>query len=263
MKIQVQESKLWSDDIVTNSESDDYKKRTAKLKDELTYYKECVIVYDGSKESEMFRHLLPNATMIYCVTGVELPHIINLIKSVFNTDKDILISPSNSFGTVLSQQGYPVINSAVSQSINNIRTSTLASVRDKELKNLNPLYKPLLKAPFPISGKCCIANRKEPYQRWATENKRLVLLPTYLHSKFGIKTIDTLSYLWSNSISISEEYKNTTHFDCAFCLYNILADKQKLVKLKQQYPEIHQFLHTSLGFDKVWEFLKALYGIKY
>lgn len=260
MRVELKQSKLWNN--LNLEENKGYNERLGWLKDQLIEEGNYVFVYDGSVESEVLRALSPNHRAIYCVTGVELPNVLKLIEETLTTE-DYIIKPLKGFGTTIAQYGYPVISPAVSQAINNIRTSNFESVRCKEKRALNPRHHHLLSAPFPISGACCVANKKEPYLRWAKSRGLPVLLPNSLYTKFDFKPVDTLQFILDNNIMISDVYLTSTHFDCSFCLYNILSDRDRLTRLKTDYPSVYSFVGETLGLNKVWAYLGKHYGIKY
>jgi len=114
---------------------------------------------------------------VFCDTGLEFPEIRSHVKKFENT---VWLKPKRLWTDVVINVGFLIGSKKTSRMISDIRNPTgkntnsinlyLTGIKSdgsisKSFKLAN-IWKPLINAPFQVSGKCCDIFKKEPFHRY-------------------------------------------------------------------------------------------------
>lgn len=146
------------------------------------------ISYSGGVDSKILlylvRRIYPEVPAVFCNTGLEYPEILHLVKRTPNVR---VMRPKMPFHRVIRVHGWPVISKKVARGLSVLRNPTDNNQNIYRLyeEGINRFGEPvngfkvpmrwkfLVKAPFPISDKCCEIMKKEPMHRYEKETGRV------------------------------------------------------------------------------------------
>lgn len=144
------------------------------------------ITYSGGLDSTVLIDMIKRFTeygeyigeylqIVFVDTGLEYPEV----RKQALSKATIVLRPKLTFRQVLQQYGYPVVSKTQAQAIRKLTTQNLSEkYRNKLLHGdekgkagkLSDKFHYLLKAPFPISERCCDIMKKAPIHKFEHEN---------------------------------------------------------------------------------------------
>jgi len=254
----------------------------------------CPVSFSGGKDSTVLLHIVrsmyPDAPAIFVNTGTEFPEIVEFVKSMPNVEQ---LRPHMSFKQVIEKYGYPVVSKNVSKMIYEIRNTKslkLLHIRlhgnRRGFESLAKKWRYLIAAPFKISDLCCDKLKKRPIRVYNKRSDRFCNFVGTMASesfqrkvswcRFGCNAFerkapqsrplslwleqDIWAYIREHNLRVSDIYnKGYSRTGCFFCLFGIMRDTNRIVRLKQTHPKYYKFCMEKLGYPKV---LKTL-GVPY
>jgi 3'-phosphoadenosine 5'-phosphosulfate sulfotransferase (PAPS reductase)/FAD synthetase len=120
---------------------------------------------------------------VFCDTGLEFPEIRKHVKSFNNV---VWLKPKQLWTDVVLNIGFLIGSKKTSRMLQDIRNPKETNQKSRTLYltgiksdgtqsksfKLAKLWKPLINAPFQVSGKCCDIFKKEPFKVYEKETKR-------------------------------------------------------------------------------------------
>ncbi len=178
----------------------------------------CYLGFSGGKDSQTLKHFIeklhlgefeflfepksdyhflylrlikfkPAPPSVFCNTGLEF----DLIRQHVKTFKDtIWLTPAEKWTSVVKNHGFLIGGKKTSRQLHDIRTPTnknqttrtlyLTGINSKGIFSkdwkLAAKWRPLIEAPFKISGKCCDIFKKDPFHKYEKETNRLPITAT-------------------------------------------------------------------------------------
>lgn len=251
---------------------------------------------DSTVLLHIVRSLYPDVRGVFSNTGLEYKEIVTFVKSFKNID---IVRPKKNFKQVIEDDGWPIISKKVARSVhdlknptdknNNIRNLYLTGITQKGVTaksfKLAEKWKFLIDSPFKISNKCCDHLKKEPMNRYVKDKKVACFVGTmasdsYQRRIMASKTtcnmydskkpiskplthwneLDIWEYIKRFNVPYCEIYdKGESRTGCVFCMFGIMYDKDRFLRLKNNAPQQYDFVINNLGGNKVLDYL----GIKY
>ena len=242
-------------------------KTQQRIREWVQYYGEnsVAVSFSGGKDSTVLLHLVrklyPDIEAVFINTGLEYPEIQQFVKTFDNVT---ILRPKMRFDEVIRKYGYPVISKEVSQAIREVKRSiqlgNTDTVRYRQLFSENKIqfnkakYRPLLKADYNVSDKCCAVMKKKPANDYEKRTGRKPFLATMAEESalrqsnwiiHGCNAFDTkvpksapmsfwteqdvLQYIKQNGIPIASVYGDIVYKDeSGFEYNNSLTDDGKL-----------------------------------
>ena len=122
-------------------------------------------------------------TKVFCDTGLEFPEI---RKHVKNFDNVVWLKPKQLWTDVVTNVGFLIGSKKTSRMLQDIRNPTernnksrtlyLTGIKSDGTKSksfkLANIWRPLINAPFKVSGKCCDIFKKEPFKLYEKESRK-------------------------------------------------------------------------------------------
>ena len=242
------------------------------------------------------RTYYPNIRGVFSNTGLEYPDIVNLVKATPNVD---IVRPIMPFHKVINKYGWPVISKTVSRFVSDCQNATEKNKATVNLrltgitragnvcksKMLSKKWRHLISAPFKISDKCCHYLKKQPLENYyKTRNIRPMvgvmkeesIRRKQLITRFGCNmynqknpisyplanwtTKDIWSYIHEHNLEYAKVYdKGEQRTGCVFCMFGIMFDKERFIRLKRNSPKQYDYVINKLGADKVLDYLEIPY----
>lgn len=128
----------------------------------------------------------PDIPWVFANTGVELPDIVQFVKSLEKDHPIEIILPSMTFRQVVKKYGYPVISKEQAQFIREARTTKSDRLRDIRLNGrengrskVSEKWKIYLAPDAPmVSHMCCFKLKKAPFKKYEKSTGRVGILGT-------------------------------------------------------------------------------------
>jgi 3'-phosphoadenosine 5'-phosphosulfate sulfotransferase (PAPS reductase)/FAD synthetase len=137
------------------------------------------VSFSGGKDSTVLLHLVrqmfPDIEAVFVDTGLEYPEIRQFVRQHENAT---ILRPKMVFKDVICKYGYPVISKTVSHGVEIARNNPEGNVMkrqfsdDYESKFALKAWKPIIKADFRISDKCCNNMKKYPAKKFEHERQK-------------------------------------------------------------------------------------------
>lgn len=238
--------------------------------------------------------LYPDIPLVFSNTGLEHPHIISHVRTHENV---VQIRPKTPFNKVIEKYGWPVISKSIAMAVSRARNTKSSDVKDYRLNGrivdgkkqiagtIPKKWHFLMDTPFAISEQCCNHLKKFPFKKYEKESGRKPMIATMISdsgvraadlNKRGCNVYDTghpqsrpmakwneedvWRYLRENNIKYCRLYdEGEKRTGCVFCMFGIMHDKDRFIRLKISSPVQYNYVINTLGGDKVLDYL----GIKY
>ena len=242
------------------------------------------------------RSLYPEIRGVFSHTGLEYSEIVALVKSTPNVD---IVRPKKPFHKVIQDHGWPVISKRVARFVYDCQNASERNQKTVSLRltginsngqscksmMLAHKWRFLTDAPFKISSFCCDHLKKEPMKRYQKETGRMPMIGlmkeesmdrerfltvngcNMYHIKSPISyplanwtTKDIWEYTHANDIPYASVYdKGEERTGCVFCMFGIMYDKDRFIRLKRNSPKQWDYVINTLGAREVLDFI----GIPY
>lgn len=228
---------------------------TARRIDAFIDRNDAYLSISGGKDSRVLddierRFVRAKLPRVFIDTGLE--H--RSVRACGKKHADIILRPEKNFKQIITEYGYPVISKEVAQTIaearkglknGNCYTYRMAKLNgtavdkngDKSKYNI-PQYKFLLDAPFRISHKCCDYMKKKPaieylfkYELDYAECYGKIIPKLDKEQIEGQITIYEATNDYRGCQFCTTGCKRT---GCIFCLFGILQDKDRIIKLEKR-----------------------------
>lgn len=226
------------------------------------------ISFSGGKDSTVLLHIVrsiyPQVPAVYCDTGMEFPENRKFVKTFENVT---FLKPPMTFKEVLDNYGYPCIGKNASHYISLAQRGLPSGLKqmEKDSKFGFKKFNFMIDAPFKVSEKCCNVMKKHPAKQYHKETGRCPIIGTRIeesrireqtyvtygenHTSAQIPISAPLSiwtskdverYIKNNNLALSDCYNRLKYqrTGCMFCMFGILSDKNRFVKLKATHPAI-------------------------
>lgn len=250
---------------------------------------------DSTVLQHIVRSIYPDVKSLFSNTGLEYPEIVSFVKEFDNVD---IVRPKKPFHKVIEEYGWPIISKKVARSLydlknptsknENIRNLYLTGFNSKgqEAKSfkLSKKWIPLVDSPFKISNKCCDYLKKEPIKRWVKENGLVFFVGTMAADSYQRRIAasnstcnlydskhpqsrplthwtedDIWEYIKKYDVKYCSIYdKGEKRTGCVFCMFGIMFDKNRFIRLKENSPTQWDFVINKLGGREVLDYI----GIK-
>lgn len=253
------------------------------------------ISFSGGKDStvllNLVRSVFPEIPAVYFDTGMEFPENRKFVKSFDNV---VFIKPPMNFKEILDKFGYPCIGKNAAHFISLAQRGKPSGIKQMEFETKYGYKKfnYLVNAPFKISEKCCNVMKKYPAHQYYRDTGRCPIVGTRVdesqirehafiiggdnHISQGIPISAPLSiwtdsdidnYIALNKIALSDCYTRLGYerTGCMFCMFGIMHDKNRFLKLKATHPKIwaqcmKPINEGGLDLKTVLEFMKIPTG---
>lgn len=253
------------------------------------------VSFSGGKDStvlmDLVRSIYPEVPAVYFDTGMEFPENRKFVKSFDNVE---FIKPPMTFKEVLNNYGYPCISKNASHWISLAQRGKPSGIRqmNQDGKFGFKRFNYMVNAPFNISEKCCNVMKKGPAHEYHRRTNRCAIIGTRVdesrireqvyvtegdnHISEGVPISAPLSiwtdkdideYIAVNNLKLSDCYTKLGYerTGCMFCMFGILSDKNRFIKLKATHPTIWKQCMKSveeggLGIKPVLEYMNIPTG---
>lgn len=143
--------------------------------------------YSGGKDSTVLSRLIDMAVpgnripRVYINTGIEYRDMVDFVKELAEgDDRFVVVAPSKPIVSVLKEFGYPFKSKRHSHALSVYQNSGKGKCVNAYLggklcpKCLRYQFEPGF--PLKISEKCCLKLKKEPFRKWAKENRKAIAM---------------------------------------------------------------------------------------
>ena len=242
------------------------------------------------------RSIYPNIKGVFSNTGLEYLEIVNLVKNTPNVD---IVHPKVPFHKVIEKYGWPVISKKVARFVSDCKNASDRNKNTVNLRlnglnqkgqvcpsqMLSEKWRFLIESPFKISNRCCDILKKEPLNRYkkihdinwmvgimkVESDLRNQLISKYGCNMYDIKHPisyplanwtdgDVWDYIHKNNVEYASVYdKGEKRTGCVFCMFGIMYDKDRFLRLKENSPIQYNYVINKLGASEVLDFIKIEY----
>lgn len=248
------------------------------------------VAYSGGKDSTVLLHLVrsvyPDVPAVFIDTGLEFPEIRDHVKQ---TENVVWLKPEKSFRQVVKEKGYPVIGKEIATYINLAKRGNEKALERFERNATQRGYKRysfMIDAPFKVGSGCCNELKKKPSARYQRETGRFPYIGTRveestlrlqdfvtngdnnLHAKKQTSKPlsiwseeDIWAYIHRYNLPYASIYdKGETRTGCIFCMFGIMHNPTKFIRLKATHPELWAYCMKpiedgGLGMREVLEYM--------
>lgn len=225
------------------------------------------IGFSGGRDSTVLLHLVrskyPDVPAVFFDTGMEFPENRKFVKSFDNVE---LMKPKMTYKEVVEKFGYPCISKICAHWIALAQNGQPSGIRqmNSETKYGYKKYNWMVDAPFKVSERCCDIMKKKPAMEYNKRTGRFAIIgtrveestireETYLtkgdiHESHGVPICTPLAiwtekdikeYIKMNKIRLSDlYYMGYERSGCMFCMFGIMGDRNRFLKLKATHPKI-------------------------
>lgn len=251
------------------------------------------VAFSGGKDStvllDIARRLYPEIPGVFNNTGLELPEIVQFVRTF---DNIVELRPKIPFHKVIQKYGWPIISKEQAQFISEYRNTKSDKLRDLRWngrengrsKIAEKWKMAALFAPFKISHKCCDKLKKDPAKRYEKKTGRRPILgvmsgESQLRSQrshtcnlYDAKRPiskpllqwneeDIWAYIKEFNLSYCKAYdEGWERTGCIFCMYGIHKDDpNRFQMIKKSHPKLYEYCINTLGAREVLDFMKIPY----
>lgn len=252
----------------------------------------CYVAFSGGKDSTVLLHIVrsqyPGVLAVFNNTGLELPEIVQFVRSVDNV---IELRPRIPFHQVIDKYGWPVISKEQAQFISEFRNTKSEKLRDLRWNGrengrskISECWKYLVDSPFKISHKCCDRLKKDPAKRFEKQTGKVPMLGvmagegqlraqrSHVCNLYDAKRPmskplihwteeDIWEYIREFDVRYCKVYdEGWERTGCIFCMYGIHKDNPNRFQLiKESHPKLYDYCLNRLGAKQVLDYMKIPY----
>lgn len=251
---------------------------------------------DSTALLRIVREIYPDVPGVFANTGLEHPSIIEHVKRTPNV---VVVRPKKPFHKVIKDHGWPVISKEVARYVSDCQNASERNQKTVNLRltgytskgvrapsqMLSLKWRPLIAAPFKVSDVCCEYLKKRPLEACykesglrpmvgsmrAESNRRAKTISAHQCNLYDAKK--PISYPLANwtpqhvwayirhfKVPYAKAYdQGETRTGCVFCMFGIMNDPERFLRLKVSSPKQYNYVVHELGASEVLEFI----GIPY
>lgn len=251
---------------------------------------------DSTVLKHIIRSMYPRMPGVFSNTGLEYSEVVRMVKESDDVD---IVRPKKSFKKVIEDHGWPVIDKRVARYVSDCQNASEKNVATVNLRmtgmtraghyapsqKLSNCWRFLIDAPFKISGLCCDHLKKRPLRKYGKDNGikwitgemieeggyRAKVIKEHGCNVYNSKnptsrpmahwtTEDVWAYIREHNITYASVYdKGEKRTGCVFCMFAIMHDKDRFLRLKVNSPKQYEYVIDKLGAGEVLDYL----GINY
>ena len=251
---------------------------------------------DSSVLLHIARDLYPDIPAVFSNTGLEHPSIVQVVHGTPNVQ---IVRPKKPFHVVVKQYGWPVISKTVARFVNDCQNATdknrntvtlrktgrTSTGRICKSQQLSKKWFFLIDAPFKISDRCCYYLKKRPLERFykmsqlrpmvgirkVESNRRDKLIKQLGCNMYDIKKPisyplanwteqDIWAYIKKYKVPYATAYdEGETRTGCVFCMFGIMYDKTRFVRLHTSSPKQWDFVINKMKGKEVLDYINIPY----
>lgn len=267
------------------------------------------VAFSGGKDSTVLKHIVDSmysdVPSVFVQTGQEYPEVRRFAEKQPGV---VVVRPKKSFREIVEQYGYPLISKEQSQYIYEARRTKSKVLYDLRMNGregsgsykISERWKPLVKAPFPVSHKCCEYLKKRPMEDYEKETGRKGMAATMTNEsqlrqanwfRYGCNAFeakrpksapmsfwteqDVLEYIYTRGLEIPSVYGSvvkdpdgkyrTTRLSrtgCIACGFGVHLEDHpnRFERLKESHPNQWNYVINKLGMGRVLDFIGVSYG---
>ena len=249
------------------------------------------IAFSGGKDSTVLLHIVrnlyPEIPAVFNNTGLELPEIVQFVRTFDNV---VELRPKMPFHRVIKKYGWPVVSKEQSQFIyqyRNSKSEKLRNLRWNGRKNgrskISEKWKYLVDAPFKIGHQCCNKLKKEPAKRYEKKTGKHPILGVMAVESSLRRQMHTCNIydskrpvsrpllhwteenVWDYIRTFNVEYckvydEGWERTGCIFCMYGIqYHNPNRFQSIKKTHPKLYDYCINKLGAKEVLDYMEISY----